>query len=70
MQLRKDIPSYVSFDGEKLPVNYLGQPPTCAHCSSLDHLASACPSQIAHLVPIQAQGCPNGTLGPGRPKYV
>ena len=45
MQLRKDIPSYVSYEGEKLPVNYLGQPQTCAHCSSLEHLASACPSR-------------------------
>ena len=33
MQLRKDIPSYINYEGEKLNVSYFGQPQTCTYCN-------------------------------------
>ena len=32
IELQKDIPSFLYFDGEKLEVNYLAQPQTCSVC--------------------------------------
>lgn len=42
-ELDKDIPSFIFFEGEKLQVNYLGQPQTCSICQSPSHRAGDCP---------------------------
>ena len=47
MELERDIPSFIYFEGEKLQINYLGQPQTYSLCQSPAHRAGDCPTHRA-----------------------
>ena len=43
IELERDIPSFIEYEGERLIVNYMDQPPTCAICHSTAHEVGECP---------------------------
>ena len=45
IEIEKDIPSFIYFEGEKLQINYQGQPQTCSVYQSLSHRAGECPTR-------------------------
>lgn len=44
MEIKKDIPSYITIDGYRCVVIYQGQPRTCSYCQSPNHERLTCPS--------------------------
>ncbi len=55
MEIRENIPSYISFGNYRHPlmVEYAGQTKTCRLCESQLHVASTCPKLIPILAPKQ-----------------
>lgn len=46
MELNKDIPQNVNFEGERLMINYIGQPVQCFLCKKEGHMGRECPEKI------------------------
>ena len=44
-ELENEIPSFIYYKGEKIQINYQGQPQTSSLCQALSHRAADCPTR-------------------------